>query len=101
MSDPSALLPRLIPVRDLPKAAKTTRQDAATKAERAAIAEAFGLLELAALTFDYSLKAEGDDGWRVAGTLRATVSQACVVTLEPVTGQIRETFDRVFAPGGV
>ncbi|MEO1613832.1 MAG: hypothetical protein AAFU55_15975 [Pseudomonadota bacterium] len=40
MSDPSALLPRLIPVRDLPKAAKTTRQDAATKAERAAIAEA-------------------------------------------------------------
>ncbi|MEL7463109.1 MAG: DUF177 domain-containing protein [Pseudomonadota bacterium] len=99
--EPGAPLRRFIALRDLPKAAKTKKQDAAAKEERAAIAAAFGLLAVKEMTFDYALAPFGDDGWRVEGTLRAAVEQACVVTLEPVAARLLETFERSFAPGGV
>ena len=101
MSDTTAPLPRFVALRDLPKAAKSKKQDAATKPERAAIATAFDLISVNELTFDYAITPAGDDGWRIAGALRATVVQSCVVTLEPVTGRIHEAFDRTFAPDGV
>lgn len=39
-------------------------------------------------------------GIRVTGQLRALVTQASVVSLEPVTEDIEEAIDRIFLPGG-
>jgi uncharacterized metal-binding protein YceD (DUF177 family) len=47
-------------------------------------------------TFD--LTRRGRDGLRVSGTVRATVRQACVVTLEPVINEIDEAIDVEFLP---
>lgn len=38
-------------------------------------------------------------GYQAQGKGQATVQQACVVTLEPVTEQVELTFDRIYMPG--
>jgi hypothetical protein len=65
---------------------------------RAALAAALGVdsVQRAAATFD--LRPRGPEGVHVAGRVNATVSQSCVVTLEPVTNQIDEEVDVDFAP---
>jgi uncharacterized metal-binding protein YceD (DUF177 family) len=58
---------------------------AATPGERAALATRFGLLALDRLEATLRVvKADDSATVRVAGTLAAEVTQACVVTLEPV-----------------
>src|SRR5690606_9865191 len=39
-------------------------------------------------------------GVRVAGRVTADLQQACIVTLDPVAGQIDETFEALFVPEG-
>src|SRR5262245_12387188 len=65
---------------------------------RAAIAERAGLRALPRLeaTFDVALR--GRDGLHVTGRVSATVGQTCVVTLEPIDGEVEEDVDLVFAP---
>jgi uncharacterized metal-binding protein YceD (DUF177 family) len=65
---------------------------------RAAMAKLAGLRDLPRLeaTFDVTLRGKG--GLRVSGRVRATVEQACVVTLDPVENEIDEPIDLVFAP---
>lgn len=63
----------------------------ATAAERVALAARFGLLDLAALDAELVLEfLAGDRELRVSGRLRATVTQACVVSLEPVIDHLDE-----------
>lgn len=63
----------------------------ATPAERAALAQRFGLLDLADLKAELTLEfLPGERELRVTGRLRATVTQACVVSLEPVVEQLDE-----------
>lgn len=40
------------------------------------------------------------DGVRVSGTVRATVEQPCVVTLEPVVQELDEAVNAIFVPEG-
>jgi len=56
----------------------------ASETTRAALAKPAGVdaVERAVASFD--LTRRGRDGLRVSGTVRATVRQTCVVTLEPV-----------------
>ena len=70
----------------------------ATPQERAALARRFGLLgfDLLAAT----LRIESGDGkgvLRLEGHLSAEVSQACVVTLEPVASRIEEDFTLLYS----
>ena len=70
------------------------------EAERGRVAiacdvEAFDLLEA-----DLTLKRWRGDGVELSGEIRATVRQACVVTLEPVTSEIREAVAMTFLPEG-
>lgn len=65
----------------------------ATAEERAALAEELDLLSLDSLTAEVTVKPWRIDGVMVAGTVQGTVSQACVVTLEPVTSAVEETFE--------
>lgn len=66
-------------------------------AGRAALAAALDVLVVRKLRFEGTLDPMGKQDWRLRGTLGATVQQACVVTLEPVTTRIDETIERTYA----
>jgi len=70
---------------------------AADEAERAALAERFGLLAIDALEARYMLRRDGA-GVRAAGALHARVTQACIATGDPVPAAIDEAFDLRFLP---
>ena len=65
--------------------------------ERAALARRFALAGIAALSADAELSRSGD---RVVaqGVVRASVTQSCVATGEPVDSAIEEPFRIVFSP---
>lgn len=70
----------------------------ATPEERTALAEALDLLSLDSLTAEVTVKPWRVDGVKVSGTVRGAVTQACVVTLEPVTSAVEETFEMRLHP---
>jgi uncharacterized metal-binding protein YceD (DUF177 family) len=70
--------------------------DEATRAAVAALAGASAVPRLAA-SFDVTRQGKG---LRVAGEVVATVGQTCVVSLEPMTSELREPVDVVFLPPG-
>ncbi|MCF6369949.1 YceD family protein [Rhizobium halophilum] len=65
-----------------------------------------GLAQLWKITAVHALKSEMQiarwkkDGVRIKGHVEAEIEQACVVTLEPVSSKIQETFEQVFVPEG-
>jgi len=69
------------------------RPDAPALAE---IAEALELTGLRKLSFEGSLTPMGDSDWQLKGRLGATVTQPCVVTLDPVTTRIDTEVVRTF-----
>ena len=71
----------------------------ADEAERAALASAYGLLAVRRVTARGEVDRLGELV-TVRGVLEADVDQACVVTLEPVRGDIREDIEVEFAEPG-
>lgn len=65
---------------------------------RAAIAAVAGLRALPRLDASFDVTRQGADGLHVVGRVSATVGQNCVVTLEPLTNEVEEDIDLVFAP---
>lgn len=70
----------------------------ASEAERAALAEALDLLALDRLEAVFTLRPWRGEGVHVTGTVSGEVTQACVVSLEPVPGTVLERFDLRFHP---
>lgn len=67
--------------------------------ERAQLAKAFDLLDLAAFAAEVTLaRISGTAQVRLSGRLKAQVTQTCVVTLEPVESSIDTTFERIYDP---
>jgi len=65
----------------------------ANAAERAALAERFGLSSLAAMVADVSVaRLHGGVALRVDGRIQADLTQPCVVTLEPVEQHVDDSF---------
>lgn len=62
----------------------------------ASLARELDLLSLRKLSFNGDIRAQGKNDWLLSGTLGATVSQPCVVTLEPVTTRIDVPVRRLF-----
>ncbi len=60
----------------------------ATRAEMDAIAALLDLARLEELTFDYRFTHGGSGRLRLAGHLKADVTQTCVVSLEPVDARV-------------
>ncbi len=87
---------RRVKVDALPREGLTQTIEA-TPAERAAIAEQNGLVEVAQLTATFSLRRAGR-AVRVQGSVHAQVTQTCVVTLEPIPASLDESVDVRFAP---
>ena len=66
--------------------------------ERRAIAEALGIVEVAALTAEIEVRPVGAEAFAVRGELNATIVQTDVVTLEPVRQEVREAIDLTLQP---
>lgn len=90
--------PWQVPVRveDVPESGRHVRLNA-DAATCQAIAKAIGILGVARLQAAFDVTRQGRAGLRVTGDLSATVTQACVVTLEPVPGEVEEEVDLRFS----
>jgi uncharacterized metal-binding protein YceD (DUF177 family) len=79
------------------------RQEASGKieasgAEMAAIARVLELVALDGLIFSYRLRHAGKDRLHLTGTLKAKVTQHCVVTLDPVATELEIPVETEFWP---
>ncbi|WP_417682002.1 YceD family protein [Roseibium sp.] len=62
------------------------------------IAEANGCVDIGRLCAELTLKPWRKAGVRVVGKLEASITQQCVVTLEPFEQELSEDIDRTFEP---
>lgn len=74
------------------------RDRAATPAELQTIAQALDILKVASLSTNYRINAIAGNGYRLRGTITASVEQACVVSLEPVSGKVNGAYEVEFFP---
>ncbi len=95
---PAPEFSRTVPVKSLDDG-ETVIDIEADADERAALARRFGLLALDSLTAKVGLTPADGGLVRVHGALAAEVTQACVVTLEPVTARVEASFERLYGAG--
>jgi uncharacterized metal-binding protein YceD (DUF177 family) len=69
----------------------------ADEATRTAVAAAAGVRGLSRLSATFDVDRQGG-GLKVTGEVVAVVDQTCVVTLEPMTSEVREPIDLAFVP---
>lgn len=62
-----------------------------------ALAKDLGVIDLRKLRFEGKIAAAGKKDWKVEGQLGATVTQECVVTLDPVNTRIETSVERLFS----
>jgi uncharacterized metal-binding protein YceD (DUF177 family) len=84
-------------VTDIP-ASGLDREREASESERVAIADDLKLLKLDRLAARYRIKSLGDGSYRLSGKITAKVEQACIVSLDPVAGEIDAPFEVEFRP---
>lgn len=70
------------------------------EAGRAAIAETLGVTRFEMLEVDFLVRRWRRDGAEVTGEIRARLEQPCVVSLEPVVQELRESVRATFLPAG-
>lgn len=73
---------------------------AATPSEREALARRFALLRLDRLEAQVRLKRLAGGLLRLSATVSAAVVQSCVVTLEPVPGELEDRFALIYGSAG-
>jgi uncharacterized metal-binding protein YceD (DUF177 family) len=71
----------------------------ASAEERAALAEILDILGIESLSGRFTLKPWRRHGVKVTGVVEVDVTQACVVTLDPVAQHVREEVELTFLPG--
>ena len=86
----------VLQVADLPQHRATRFHLTPDKADRHRIAGELGILGIRKLDFKGQLQAEGKSDWRIGAQLGATVEQACVITLDPVSTRIDQPVSRLF-----
>jgi len=72
----------------------------ATATERTAVAARLRVLDVGALRCDYRLRRIGLTAIEAAGTLKAVVTEICVITLDPFSHTVTEAFTVHFVPSG-
>ncbi|WP_114943792.1 YceD family protein [Microvirga calopogonii] len=93
-------LSRLIDVMKIPPRGQEVHVEA-TAEECAALAQDFGLPGIQALSGDYQLRASAK-GIHVTGVVKASITQVCVMTLDPFDSTIEEEVEVDFAePSGM
>jgi hypothetical protein len=84
-------------VQDIPEAGLEIERSASPE-EREAIARSLDLIACSELTARYKLAPRGEGYFRLTGTVVARIEQSCVVTLEPLTNEIAESFSVDYWP---
>ena len=72
----------------------------ADERERTALAGLWNILGVKALSAELKVRRWKKDGVKVIGSVHAEVTQACVVTLDPVDEVIDEEIEEIFVPEG-
>ncbi|NJO35207.1 MAG: DUF177 domain-containing protein [Rhodospirillales bacterium] len=85
------------PIQDIPETGLHVERVASPE-EREAIARTLDLIACSSLTARYALHPRGEGHFRLTGTLQAQIEQSCVVTLEPLTNEIAESFSVDYWP---
>ncbi len=78
----------MIDVQTLPPTGALIGRLDTTETERAELAQRFGYLSVDALGADLRIKRAAKGAWDVRGKLHAEISQACIVTGEPVSESV-------------
>jgi hypothetical protein len=86
-------------VTDIPERGLSVSRTA-TDDERTELARELDILSCESMRAAYEIRPLGKGRYTFAGTLEAEVTQACVVTLEPVAARLSETFAIELAPAG-
>lgn len=81
----------------LPQKGMAVKIDA-TEKQRQALAEAHGLESVERYHVDLLVGRWKRNGVKVSGTVSAEITQACVVTLEPLQSRIREDVEALYLP---
>ena len=79
----------------------TSGEIAATESELEAIAKMLDLVTLDQLTFGYSFEHRGGGRLLLNGTLRAMLTQTCVVSLEPIEARLEVPVEMEFWPAAL
>src|SRR5438876_4906438 len=82
---------------DIPESGLSAQREAAPD-ELASVALALDLIACRSLRAEYAIAPTAGGHYRLSGRLHAEISQACVVTLEPIDSTIEEAFEAVFWP---
>lgn len=72
----------------------------ASAEELKALAKFWDVLSVESLKSELQVTRWKRDGIKITGEVHAAVTQACVVTLEPVPSRIDETIEHIFVPEG-
>lgn len=91
------ILPWTHAIADMPAKSRDYTRDASFD-ELAAIATDLGLLGCSKLHATYAIRAIGGGRYKMTGSCDATVTQACVVTLEPIESTLKLPIDVEFSP---
>lgn len=89
--------PRLLALAKLRPGEPYSFTETADVEEMRAAAKRLDALSIRKLRFEGKLSPVGKRDWRLQGIVGATVSQACVVTLEPVTTRIDADISRIYS----
>lgn len=84
-------------VADIPEGGLDVER-AATEKERGEISRTLDLVGCPSFVARYRIKPRSNGNFRLEGSLEATVEQTCVVTLEPLTNKVAQTFAVDFWP---
>ena len=100
MADNTEILPfsRPIEVDRLRGNAAFRFDEAPTEAEAEAIRQSLGLRGLRKMRFQGEISPLGKRGWLVSGTIGASITQNCVVSLEPVKTRVEAEVALRFLP---
>lgn len=97
MSEPSSEFSRLIRIDRVTAQPLRTTVEASAE-ERQRLAQRFDLVVLDRLAADVTLQRVGGDLIRLDAGFEAEFSQSCVVTLDPVSGRITDSFSLLYGP---
>ena len=91
------VMPRPILVDDIREDGKSVVEVEASEAERAALAQAYDLVAIAALKARLTLAKRGPV-ISITGVLKSHLTQICVVTMEPFESLVEDQIEMEFAP---
>jgi Large ribosomal RNA subunit accumulation protein YceD len=87
-----------VTVDDVPEETARHFKLSADAGTRAAVAKVAALRDLPRLEATFEVTRRGSKALHVVGKVSATVGQNCVATLEPLSNEVEENVDLVFAP---